>query len=248
MQFFELDSVGSTNSWLLEHLRGDPQVSPCAVFAHEQTAGRGRLGRQWASNRGRSLCFSVGRGLAGPVPSWLSIVAGVQVLQGLQAQGAVAAGLKWPNDLMLGRKKLGGILCESVPLGGGQSAVIVGVGINLRCPENIQPTLQGQSPAGLDQAGVDVASLDHAGFVRHLSLLIQDGISSALAKGVQAFLSQFRQHDVFNGQQVSIWSDGQMRLSGKALSVAEDGAYLVNTPNGLESFQTGEISLRGLDD
>lgn len=248
MQFFELDSVGSTNSWLLEHLRSDPQVGTCAVFAHEQTAGRGRLGRQWASSRGSSLCFSVGTVLTRAVPSWLSIVAGVQVLNGLHAQGAQSAGLKWPNDLMLGRRKLGGILCESVPLGSGQSAVIVGVGINLKCPEDIQPTLHGQSPAGLDQAGVDVASLDHAGFVRHLSLLIQEGISAALAQGVQIFLSQFRQHDVFNGQQVSIWSDGQMRVSGKALSVDESGAYLVNTSNGLDSFQTGELSLRGLDD
>jgi len=146
-------STGSTNADLLARAGADAQSPEGQVLvAEEQTAGRGRLGRSWVSAPGASLTFSV---LLRPatVPAarrgWLTLVAGVAVASAVRtvtsdtgAGGAVEAVLKWPNDVLVGERKLAGILAEQSPDG---TAVVVGIGINVATPAADLPV----SPAGL---------------------------------------------------------------------------------------------------
>ena len=127
-----LPSIDSTNTELMRRFRGSaavpPQSEPTLLVAEQQTAGRGRLGRQWASARGASLMFSLGLPLAPADWSGLSLAVGVSLADSLEptpAAGLPGAlqrpriGLKWPNDLWLttphGERKLGGILVETAP-------------------------------------------------------------------------------------------------------------------------------------
>ena len=102
-----------------------------AWFAEHQSAGRGRRGRTWVSPYGRNIYFSLAWGFEGPMArlSGLSIAAGAMLAGLLYEHGLREHGLKWPNDLYIGTKKCGGILCESIPASTAPFAVI-GIGIN----------------------------------------------------------------------------------------------------------------------
>lgn len=149
-------STGSTNADLLARATREPEAREGQVLvAEEQTAGRGRLGRTWTSMPGAALTFSV---LLRPVtvPSgrrgWLPLMAGVAVASAVRSvtEGgggagggrAVGAALKWPNDVLVGERKLAGILAEQSPDG---SAVVIGMGLNVATPAHALPA----SPAGL---------------------------------------------------------------------------------------------------
>ena len=103
-----LPQVDSTNSELMRRAR-DGLTEPVLLVAEAQTAGRGRLGRSWASQPGDSLTFSLGLPLAPVDWSGLSLAVGVSVAQSLHPQ----LQLKWPNDVWLQDRKLGGILIET---------------------------------------------------------------------------------------------------------------------------------------
>jgi BirA family biotin operon repressor/biotin-[acetyl-CoA-carboxylase] ligase len=126
----ELASCTSTSDVALAEARAG-----CAhgtvVVADEQTAGRGRLGRVWASPPGRHLYLSAV--VRGPITARppaeraaLTLAVGVGVVDAVRAAGARAAGLKWPNDVLVSGRKLAGILCESTG-----DAIVIGIGVNL---------------------------------------------------------------------------------------------------------------------
>lgn len=141
MQVEAVVRIASTSSELCERVRrGD--LRPCLLVAEEQTAGRGRAGRQWLSSPGASLTFSIAMPLAAADWSGLSLAVGLAIAEALdpcgQEDGSPRIGLKWPNDLMLcpggaGElpRKLGGILVESIATGGRPRHAVIGVGLNL---------------------------------------------------------------------------------------------------------------------
>jgi BirA family biotin operon repressor/biotin-[acetyl-CoA-carboxylase] ligase len=146
-------STGSTNADLLARATVDPEAGEGQVLvAEEQTAGRGRLGRTWTSVPGAALTFSV---LLRPVTvpparrGWLPLLAGVAVASAVRSvtgngvdNGGVVAVLKWPNDVLVGDRKLAGILAEQSP---DAKAVVIGMGLNVATPAEALPA----SPAGL---------------------------------------------------------------------------------------------------
>src|SRR3984893_3974704 len=141
-------SPGSTNVDLLARAAGDAAGPEGQVLvAEEQTAGRGRLGRTWTSVPGAALTSSVLlRPATVPAPrrGWLALLAGVAVASAVRSVtgGGVAAVLKWPNDVLVGDRKLPVCLADQPPDG---SAVVIGMGINVATPADALPV----SPAGL---------------------------------------------------------------------------------------------------
>ena len=132
-----LPEIDSTNSELMRRAK-DGQTDPVLLVAEHQTAGRGRLGRTWQDAGVRpdspDLMFSLGLPLAPPDWSGLSLAVGVSVAQSLHPD----VRLKWPNDLWLEQRKLGGILIETAPLSEAHRRyVVIGIGINIT-PRGIQ--------------------------------------------------------------------------------------------------------------
>jgi BirA family biotin operon repressor/biotin-[acetyl-CoA-carboxylase] ligase len=131
-----LEQTPSTNSAALT-LAQDGAPDGTVVVAEAQTLGRGRLGRQWYSPPGKNLyCSIILRRSMSPdlVPRWLSwvpLLSAVAVARTIQVISALRPSLKWPNDILLEHRKVGGLLCESSGTGTANAFVIVGIGLNV---------------------------------------------------------------------------------------------------------------------
>lgn len=241
LPLIELDQVDSTNSWLLSQSRLGQIEWPVAVIARVQTGGRGRLGRKWVARPDASLCLSVGMQLKKVPPSWISLAVGVSVINWLIGRGVTQVGLKWPNDVMVGALKLGGILCESSCLNGG-SLLVVGLGLNVEPIDSENPSVS------LRDLGLQVGPDQISEIGRSIGECLLLDLNEALTNGFAQVATQFRTHDVFLGQQVKVVEQGQELYRGKAVGIAEEGAYLIETQKGLVSIQSGDLSLRQVRD
>lgn len=138
------DEVDSTNETALG-LAASGAPGGTVIIADRQTAGRGRLGRTWYSPPGTNLYCSI---LLRPsLPSnpfstwlcWLPLVVGIGVLRAIRRATCVEGSLKWPNDVLVGHRKVAGILCESIGMGSPAICVVVGIGININTAEEEFP-------------------------------------------------------------------------------------------------------------
>lgn len=238
-----LPEVDSTNTELMRRARAG-RCEPILLVTEQQTAGRGRLGRQWVSEIGDSLTFSLGLPMAPAEWSGLSLAVGVSLAQSLQPQLPAAGedrlrlGLKWPNDLWLeGDRKLGGILIETasgIGLTGADRYVVIGVGLNVRAPasEGLSTT-----PASLRE--VD-AALDAPTALGRIVPPLVRALQAFARHGFAPVRSQFTERDLLLQREVNL-SDGQ---TGLARGVGSDGALLVQTADGLRAVTSSDISVR----
>ena len=248
-----LPSIDSTNTELMRRARAG-QTEPTLLVAEQQTAGRGRLGRVWQSDVGASLMLSLGLPMAPRDWSGLSLAVGVSVAESLQpvlpplgAGQPARVGLKWPNDLWLGGaagdRKLGGILVETASFVAPQAAaapastaryVVVGIGINVlpRSPEGMS-----MPPGSLQdvEPGLDAPTV-----LLRIAAPLVAMLQSFEGYGFAPMQARFAARDVLQGRAVTL-SDGQ---AGTAHGVAEDGALLVHTAQGMQAITSAEISVR----
>jgi BirA family biotin operon repressor/biotin-[acetyl-CoA-carboxylase] ligase len=231
-----LPELDSTNTELMRRARAG-RLEPILLVAERQTAGRGRLGRDWLSSAGDSLTFSLGLPLAPADWSGLSLAVGVSVAESLHPE----VRLKWPNDLWLGGaggdRKLGGILIETASIGE-QRYVVVGVGINIAPRE---ATGLSTPPACLSELD---ATLDAPqALLRIVPSLVQT-VAAFGQFGFTPFQARFNARDALHGRAVSV-SDGQGGvLQGTAFGAGEDGALLVHTATGMKQITSSEVSVR----
>jgi len=236
-----LPVVDSSNTELMRRFKAG-QPEPTLLVAEQQSAGRGRLGRQWHSQRTGSLTFSLGLPLTPADWSGLSLAVGVSLAVSLDAANAPQQriGLKWPNDLWLVQnkteRKLGGILVETATFEG-QRYVVIGVGMNIRPAELAAQGDSAIAPGCLQdlQPGADVAST----LLRVLPPLVQT-VQAFAQFGFAPFQARFAQRDVLSSRDVLL-SDG---TQGQAHGVTESGALLVHTSAGMKEITSSEVSVR----
>lgn len=233
-------SLDSTNSELLR--RDTPPQGAAVLLAEQQTGGRGRRGRHWASPVAANLYVSLARHFSGGLArlGGLSLVAGVAMAEALRALGHERTGLKWPNDLMVDERKLGGVLVEGGGEHGGPVRAIIGIGINVRMPEAFA--------ARIDQPWIDLSTLGGASVDRNtLAAALLSRLLPALDEfdrdGLVPFLPRFAALDVLAGREVAI-RDAHRTRHGIAGGLAEDGALRVLVDGAWESVHAGEISVR----
>ena len=193
------------------------------VVADAQTAGRGRFGRTWSSPVGRGVWMTVvERPRDARVLEVLSLRVGLRCAEALDDFAGGQVGTKWPNDLMLGAGKLGGILCEARWSGESLAWIGVGVGVNVEAPRDVDAA-GGLRP---DVPRIDVLrALVHA--VRAAA-----GCSGALTPDE---LARFADRDVLRGRRIA------SPAVGTVLSIDPSGALLVSTANGHELHRAGTI-------
>ena len=259
--------TASTNSALLERARigsaghaedGAPfgrraaDLQPCLLVAEHQTGGRGRFGKSWQSAPGVSLTFSLSLPLASTDWSGLSLAIGVALAQALDAgTGARAIGIKWPNDLWLmdapaanpepadapvGRK-LGGILVEAVNVGAHRLAVI-GVGLNvLPLDDGAEAVSSGM--ASLHELDPQ-ASAPSA--LAQVALPLAQALRRFEQEGFAAFADGYAQRDLLLGRRVQ--TTLAATPEGIARGVTAQGALRLQTPRGMATIASGEVSVR----
>lgn len=209
--------------------------------AESQTAGRGRQGRGWSSPRGENLLFSVLLRIACP-PARVPLVA---IVAGLAVRDAVAKLLpeargddvkvKWPNDVLVGDKKIAGILVESSIQGSKVDHVVVGIGVNVltrNFPDDLAPiatsiSLEGRSDADRDALlEAIVENLDH-------------DVEHVVHKGLGLIHARLERADHLRGKELDL--EG----GGRAEGIDEDGRLLVRKPDGiLVRVSSGEVRIR----
>ena len=199
------------------------------AIADHQTHGRGRAGRTWHDPPGAALTMSLllHPGCDGAAFSTAPLVAGLALAKALDGLG-VDAELKWPNDLLLGGRKLAGVLCESRHRAEGPHAFVMGVGVNVS-----QRALD--FPAELRDGATSLALAGHeldreilaAAFLSSLEPMWDEHQEGDAGVALEAWRARAR----FWGQPVTVRAPGGM-LHGNAMSLAEDGALIVRTANG----------------
>ncbi len=234
-------TTGSTNADLVARARdGEPEGA--ALVASEQTAGRGRLDRQWASPPGASISMSV---LLTPSPEftqwgWLSILAGMAVSAALieLAPEPSAVSLKWPNDVLIGGRKVCGILSERVERPDGARAV-VGMGINVGLTRDQLPVPNATSLA-LEGFPTDPEPLV-AGVLRNFDRYYR---SWSLRGSLR---DEYQQRCASIGAPLTVVLDSTHSVSGTGRGVDEFGRLQVATASGVQTFSVGDVVHARLD-
>jgi BirA family biotin operon repressor/biotin-[acetyl-CoA-carboxylase] ligase len=236
-----IDECESTNALLAA--RADAGAAAGTAIACElQTAGRGRRGAPWLSGLGTGLTFSLlwrcDRG--GTMPGGLSLAVGVACAAALESVGARGVRLKWPNDLLFGEAKLGGILVEAQSRGEGATDVVIGIGVNVRMPAQARAAVP-QSVADLAEAGVRTSRNAILG-----ALLAE--LDAALVRfgdsGFSAFRAEWTRRHAWQGRNVRLLVPPSRTVEGVATGVADDGALVVDTGRGVERFHSADVTLR----
>lgn len=225
--------TGSTNDTALELAAGGASEWTLVSAGH-QTSGRGRLGRAWSDAPGRALLFSfvvrpslIGLERAGLLP----LLAGLCMAEAAREVAALEVGCKWPNDLLLEGRKVGGILVESrfgAEAGAGVYAAI-GVGVNLDPPQGVE------GAGGLGE--VDAAALLTA-FLRGFRERYE-GDPATLGRRVVA---EYGPRCLTIGRDVEATRTDGRRVRGRAVEILEDGSLAVDTAEGRALVAFGEIA------
>lgn len=235
-----LPHAASSNTLLLQRAGLDSAAAPGGtVLAVElQTAGRGRMGRAWRSGLGSTLTFSVlwrfDCGLN--ALSGLSLAVGVAVVRALNRLGAKGVQLKWPNDILVEQGKLGGVLIEAQGDMLGQSAVVIGIGMNC----SLSGKLAIDQPAGaLDEVCEEMPARS-----RLLATMLQE-LSSALRQFAQSGFAEFgnewERYHMHQNQTIQLhMADGSV-VSGITRGVSDRGELRMETALGMRNFNSGEV-------
>jgi len=240
--------VDSTNSQLLSRYRGANRqhqpptlpgrratdAQPCLLVAEHQTNGRGRLGRSWQASPMASLTFSLALPLAALDWSGLSLAVGVALADALDPPGAGAPriGLKWPNDLWLDGRKLGGILIETLAVGD-QRMAIIGIGLNV-LPMEVVAVNTGYAYLSELDPKLDVPKTLH-----RVMLPLVKALRGFERGGFAAFRERYSARDVLVGLNVRAGV-----VEGVAHGVAENGALSLFGALGEQLVSSDEVSVR----
>ncbi len=222
--------TGSTNETALTlAAEGAPEWT--LVAAGHQTTGRGRLGRTWEDLPGRAVLFSLvlrPSSLPLDVIGLLPLLAGASMASATREVAGLDVGCKWPNDLLLDERKVGGILVESRVGLGGVAYAIVGVGVNLEPPERLE------GAGGIGE--VDAVAL-LSSFLRAFRESYETPASTLQRRIVDAYAERC----LTIGREVEATRVDGERVRGRATSVATDGSLVLETATGPARVVFGEV-------
>jgi BirA family biotin operon repressor/biotin-[acetyl-CoA-carboxylase] ligase len=242
-----LPEVGSTNQVAEELIKaGAPPFS--LVVADSQTEGKGRIGRRWITRAGEALALSwilypePGRLL----PETLGMISGlapVAVVEVLREQYGLPAEIKWPNDVLVGEKKVGGILVDVRWNGCQLTDVVLGIGVNVT-RDSVPPSAELNFPAtSLEEAaGTEIPRLE-------LLVKILESLLKWYSRLVEpSFIQTWNSMLAFKGQQVRLTTERGLDAQGILVGISEDGSLILNSAAGVETeYHSGEIQLRLVD-
>ena len=234
-----LETTTSTNAVAAERARGGA-VEGTVVVAEHQTAGRGRLDRTWETPPRASLTFSVV--LRPEVPAgdwpWLPLLTGHTVAKALRGRGYATAGVKWPNDVLLGDRKVAGILVERVETPDGPAAV-VGVGLNVSLTRDELPVPNATSLAL--ESGTEP---DRTALLLELLRSLREAYDAWQAGGPDAtthLRSSYAAACVTVGREVRVSLPGGGELLGRATGIDAAGRLVVLGPAGETVVGAGDV-------
>ncbi len=230
--------TGSTNADLLA--RAATLGANLLLVAERQTAGRGRAGRSWLSAEGGSLTFSLAWKFNAPLHALagLPLAVGVALAEALAALD-VTVQLKWPNDLLKDGAKLAGVLIETQGAGPGAIWAVIGVGLNLTLPDELE--LRIGSPAA---SAPWLANMDRDALMAALLAHLAASLRQFEQAGFAAFSARWNRLHAWQGCPVAVIDRGLTLHEGVAAGVDDGGALLLDGAAGRIAVTAGDVSLR----
>ncbi|RYY62410.1 MAG: biotin--[acetyl-CoA-carboxylase] ligase [Chitinophagaceae bacterium] len=242
--FIELQSVDSTNNYALTLVHAGLAQPGTAVFAHQQVAGKGQRGRNWSSEKGKSLSLSL---IIDPAPLdttrqfWLSACVAVTTCGILSRKTGQEFSIKWPNDLYWQDRKAGGILIESI-IGNGPSGsatwkwAVAGIGINVN--QSSFPDELSHAVSMLQLTGRNLIITD---LCREICLELDQAITTMTDEGFSKIFHDFNNLLYKKGEMVRLKKDNRV-FTALLKGVSETGELIVE--HGIESrYSVGEVQL-----
>jgi len=249
-QFFDeieiFPIIDSTNRYLLDKL----DISSCkrsqrVCLAEMQASGRGRRGRDWQSPFARNIYLSLSWQFQGGVVAMegLSLALGVAAAESLEALGCKHISLKWPNDILVGNAKLGGILIEIVGDASGLCHAVVGMGVNVDMPANVG--------ANIDQPWTDLKSImsqvpERNEIIGVMLKRFAELLSVYETVGFGDYRARWESRNACRNKRVFL-SAPSISIDGVMRGVSKSGAAQIDVNGTLEEFIGGEISLRQVE-
>jgi BirA family biotin operon repressor/biotin-[acetyl-CoA-carboxylase] ligase len=241
-----LPQTASSNTLLLQRAGldiangGAPSGSALAVEL--QTAGRGRMGRTWHSGLGTVLTFSLlWRFECGlNALSGLSLAVGLAQMRALKKLGAQGVQLKWPNDILTPRGKLGGVLIEAQGDVLGPSAVVIGIGMNCTMPDNLQRQID-QPASALDEVCAILPGRNQL-----LAVLLQElaGVLQRFAQeGFSPMREEWEQCHIHQNKPIELQMPDGSTVRGIARGVSDSGELCLETTQGMRRLNSGEVGV-----
>ncbi len=231
-------TTNSTNDVVWEHVNKD-NSSPIVCFAETQTAGRGRRGDQWQSPASGNLYFSLFWPFAADLSqSGLSIAIGISLINTLKAEGIKDLQLKWPNDVLVNRRKLAGILVESRY--GKTQNTIVGVGLNIKLPTETQDLIN-QPATSLQQLCSELPCRNALA-----GKIIQDMINTIQLfehRGLSDFMPLWSQYDALDNQIIKLTGPDE-QFTARACGINQQGELRYQRGDKIETLSNSHISIR----
>jgi BirA family biotin operon repressor/biotin-[acetyl-CoA-carboxylase] ligase len=233
----------SSNARLLARAAGG-EPAPQLLLAEVQSAGRGRRQRAWLGRYGEAILLSVLLRPQRPPAQWsgLALATGVALAECLDRAGVAGIGLKWPNDLVLGPGKLGGVLVEAAAGSAGRAAVVIGLGLNWALGPETRAALT--QPAA-DLAGtLPAAAGDRSTVAGRLAASVLAMAAQFEAEGLAPFLTRFERFDVLRDRPVLVHRDGGDARAGIARGLAGDGALRVEHDGQVCTWHSADVTIR----
>jgi BirA family biotin operon repressor/biotin-[acetyl-CoA-carboxylase] ligase len=234
-----VETTGSTNADLLARHAAGENIDGAVLVAEHQSAGRGRLGRSWSTPPRSQIALSVGVDVGGLPPStwgWLPLLTGVAVTDAVHATTGVEPGLKWPNDILVGAGKLGGILAE---VAAPAPVIVVGLGLNVTLTAEEAPDSRATSLLMLGSTMLDRTAL-LGSILAELSARIDrwravDGTDPGL-------VADYRARSLTLGAKVRALLPGDREIIGTATDLDELGQLHIDTGAQTIAVSAGDIT------
>ncbi|MCF7849571.1 MAG: biotin--[acetyl-CoA-carboxylase] ligase [Kiritimatiellales bacterium] len=234
------DQLPSTNAYL-RGLADENRALPSGtvIAAREQTAGRGRQNRQWRSAPNRNLCFSLFLRTDAElinIPA-LTMAAALAVDDLLHDQG-ISSEPKWPNDVLVGRRKICGILSGHVALDGGARGIIIGIGLNINMTAEEAAAIDRPATSILIETG---RTADVSQTLEKLFQPLEKRIAQWESGGFEAIREEWTLKAGPVGKPLAV-HDGEIGKSGTLAGFGLHGELLLQTANGMETIWSGDVS------
>lgn len=241
-EIIRLGTVDSTNTYAME-LAERGAANGTVVIAENQTKGKGRIGRTWVSPPGGNIYMSV---ILRPRiklenATLLTIMSGIACCLAIRDVAGLATEVKWPNDIVISGKKLGGILTEVKSMAGKISFAIIGIGINVNVPlEGFPPDIRGIATSIRNETAKKHSEDDLiAGILRELDLWI----AILEEKGGEPVLDEWRRLTTMLGRTVSV-TLGRETFAGTAEDLDEQGRLILRLPSGISRrINAGDLTI-----
>ncbi len=238
-KLFVFESIDSTNA-CAKTLAETGTSEGTVVVADHQTAGRGRLGRTWVSEKGCNLLFSIvlRPSLPKDASGLLTFFSAVFIARALEKMTGHPVECKWPNDILINGKKCCGILLENSFSQEKLDFSVVGIGINVN-----QSTFEGDLETRATSLFREYKKeFDRTQLLQHL-LLEADTLFSSLKKGkTETIMTEWNNRCSMFGKPVTV-SHGKEVISGTAVALSAEGGLIVKTPTGQSTFYAGDVTI-----